>query len=69
MQIYIHCLELFDEGEEKVKFREKIKAHLEHAENMKERLRPVIEELPPSQSFDQMEWNDWPQVYFYLKMG
>lgn len=46
MQIYIHCLELFDEGEEKVKFREKIKAHLEHAENMKERLRPVIEELP-----------------------
>ncbi|KAL3982205.1 Protein kinase domain family protein [Acanthocheilonema viteae] len=62
VQIYIHCLELFDEGEEKVKFREKIKGYLEHAENMKECLRPVIGEFPPSQSFDQTEWNDWPQV-------
>ncbi|EJW86240.1 other/ULK/ULK protein kinase, partial [Wuchereria bancrofti] len=62
VQIYIHCLELFDEDEEKVKFREKIKAYLEHAENMKERLRPGIEELPLSQSLDQREWIDWPQV-------
>lgn len=69
MQIYVNCLELFDEGEEKEKFRVKIRAYLEHAENMKERLRPVIDELPLSQSFDQTEWNDWPQVYFCLKMG
>ncbi|EJD74012.1 kinase [Loa loa] len=62
VQTYIRCLELFDEGEEKVKFREKIKAYLEHAENMKERLRPVIMELPLSQSLDQVEWDDWPQV-------
>uniref|UniRef100_A0A0R3RKT4 Serine/threonine-protein kinase ULK3 n=1 Tax=Elaeophora elaphi TaxID=1147741 RepID=A0A0R3RKT4_9BILA len=62
VQIYIHCLELFDEGEEKVKFREKVKAYLQHAENMKGRLRPVVEELLPSQSFDQTEWSDWPQV-------
>ncbi|KAM3726219.1 Serine/threonine-protein kinase [Dirofilaria immitis] len=60
--IYIHCLELFDEGEEKVKFREKIKVCLEHAENMKERLRPVIEGFPVSQSLDRTEWDDWPQI-------
>ncbi|VIO86753.1 Uncharacterized protein BM_BM9610 [Brugia malayi] len=62
VQIYIHCLELFDEDEEKVKFREKIKAYLERAENMKQRLRLGIEELLLSQSLDKREWNDWPQV-------
>ncbi|VDK84249.1 unnamed protein product [Litomosoides sigmodontis] len=62
MQIYINCLELFDEGKEKEKFREKIKAYLKHAENMKEHLRPVIHELPLSQSLGETEWNDWPQV-------
>ncbi|MCP9265978.1 Tetraspanin [Dirofilaria immitis] len=44
VQIYIHCLELFDEGEEK------------------ERLRPVIEGFPVSQSLDRTEWDDWPQI-------
>ncbi|VDO46876.1 unnamed protein product, partial [Onchocerca flexuosa] len=60
VQIYIHCLELFDDDEEKAKFREKIKAYLKHAEDMKERLRPITEEF--SQSFGEAEWNDWPQI-------
>lgn len=59
---------MFDEGKKKVKFREKIKAYLEHAENMKQRLRPVTEELPLLQSLGQTEWDDWPQVCFCLKM-
>lgn len=59
---------MFEEGDEKSKFREKIKSYLEHAENLKERLRPVVEE-PSSRSFDgKAEWNDRPQVDFPLNL-
>uniref|UniRef100_A0A915PUK8 non-specific serine/threonine protein kinase n=1 Tax=Setaria digitata TaxID=48799 RepID=A0A915PUK8_9BILA len=66
VQIYMSCLELFDEGEMKVKFREKIKGYLEYAENMKELLRPVVKEFPPLQSLNQIEWSDWPQSSFEI---
>lgn len=69
MQIYIHCLELFDENEEKKKFLKKIEAYLERAENMKKRLQRVTEELLVGRPIDKMEWNDWPQVCCYLRIS
>ncbi|VDN01924.1 unnamed protein product [Thelazia callipaeda] len=64
IQIYMCWLESLEENKEKAEFRKKIKAHLEHAENMKEHLRPVTKQLPSSHLFDDhSEWKDKPQVY------
>lgn len=60
------CLELFEEGEEKARFREKIRHNLEHAEHLKDRLRPVLEEQQPRSLDTPSEWADYPQVSVFL---
>uniref|UniRef100_F1L2B0 non-specific serine/threonine protein kinase n=1 Tax=Ascaris suum TaxID=6253 RepID=F1L2B0_ASCSU len=62
IQLYMGCLELFEEGEEKARFREKIRHNLEHAEHLKDRLRPVLEEQQPRSLDTPSEWADYPQV-------
>ncbi|VDM50344.1 unnamed protein product, partial [Toxocara canis] len=62
IQLYMGCLELFEEGEEKARFREKIKRHLEHAGHLKDSLRPVLQEQQPRSLEASSEWADYPQV-------
>lgn len=52
---------MLEDGEKKARFREKIKTCLEHAECLKERLRPVVDDAPRSAD-DVSEWPDFPQV-------
>lgn len=63
VQLYMNCLELFDEQNKK-SLREKIRANLEHAECLKDRLRPVSDKfLPSTRIFSDCDvWADFPQV-------
>lgn len=61
IQVYMSYLEILEDVDEKAVFRQKIKSVLEHAESLKESLRPTSEEKSPT--FEpKSEWPEVPQV-------
>lgn len=62
IQIYMSCLEMFDDPIEKARLRQKIESTLDHAESLKESLRPKSEEKSPTIPEIKSEWPDIPQV-------